>query len=303
MMLKNLKEVTDEEFVAPGRAGCPGCGAVIGARLVSKVAGSRAIGVTPTGCMCVNYGYAGAPLFPYIHSLFPNAGAVLSGIDAGLRALGKRDGVNLFAFAGDGGTVDIGLQSLSGAVERGHRFLYVCYDNEGYMNTGVQRSGATPPGARTATTPAGEGRPFGHRKDMVRMLAGQGIPFAATASIAFPLDLLRKVERALAVDGPSYIHLHSPCGPGWGYPDRLVVQVARLGVQSRVFPLYEVEDGRHYRLTQRAKQVPLEEYLRIQRRFTGLLKPENRDLLETLARDVEASWKYLAELCHLADNV
>ena len=174
-MAIKLKALPDEEFVAAGRAGCPGCPAVMGARMANKVLGKKAIMVNSTGCMCVNYGYQGSPRFPYIHSLFPNAGAITAGIDAGLTALGKREGIHLYAYCGDGGTVDIGLQALSGAVDRGHRFLYICYDNEGYMNTGAQRSGSTPTGARTTTTPvgaqqAGERRPLSRRKDMVRVM-------------------------------------------------------------------------------------------------------------------------------------
>lgn len=295
----NLKNLTDEEFVALGRAGCPGCPAVIGARIASKVLGRNTIMVSATGCMVANYGYAGATLFPYIHSLFPNAGSIVSGIDAGLKALGKRAGINLFSYSGDGGTVDIGLQALSGAVDRGHRFLYICYDNEGYMNTGGQRSGATPYKARTSTTPvgaliAGEPRPIARRKDMVRIMAAHGIKYAATASIAFPVDYLRKVEKAINTDGPTYIHLQSPCIVGWGFDESMGVTIARLAVETCIFPLYEVEDGRKFKITKQiTRKKPVEEYLKLQGRFKHLFKEEGNEHIKQLQREVDENWEYL----------
>lgn len=302
-MAITLKNLPDQEFVAPGRAGCPGCSAVIAARMVSKVAGNRSIMVTSTGCMCVNYGYYAAPGFPFFHTLFENAGSVISGIDAGLKALGQREGINLFGFCGDGGTVDIGLQALSGAVERGHRFLYICYDNEGYMNTGVQRSGATPYGARTATTPVGqfgrgEPRPLARRKDMVRVMAAHGIPYTANACIGYPLDFLRKVEKALKTDGPSYIHVLSPCVPGWGYPEEITVSLAKLAVETGFFPLYEVEDGVRFNITVKTgKRKPVVEYLKLQHRFDHLFEENNAGELERIQQDIDANHEYLKRLC------
>lgn len=298
-MALTLKTLPDEEFVAPGRAGCAGCPAVIGARMATKVLKTNMIMVNSTGCMCVNYGYQGSMQFPYIHSLFPNAGAITAGIDAGLKAIGKRDNVNLFAYCGDGGTVDIGLQALSGAVERGHRFLYICYDNEGYMNTGTQRSGSTPHGARTTTTPVGavtKGEPgaLSRRKDMVGIMAAHGIPYAATASVAYPLDYMRKVEKAMEIDGPTYIHLHAPCLVGWGVAENLGVTMARLAVETCFFPLYEVSAGRQFRLTKQVKKKkPVEEYLTPQGRFRHL-SPES---IEKIQAEVDARWEYLQKLC------
>lgn len=297
-----LKRLPDEEFVAPGRSGCAGCPAVIGARMASKVLGKNSIMVNSTGCICVNYGYAGAPLFPYIHSLFPNAGAVISGIDAGLKATGKRDGINLFAYCGDGGTVDIGLQALSGAVDRGHRFLYICYDNEGYMNTGGQRSGATPYRARTSTTPVGEAasgeiRSLSRRKDMVRIMAAHGIPYAATASVAYPVDYMQKVAKAAAVDGPTYIHLQTPCIVGWGFDESMGVSVARAAVETCMFPLYEVEDGRRFRITKDIKdKKPVEEYLKLQGRFKHLFRKGFEEDVARIQNDVDGNWEYLKSL-------
>jgi len=257
--------------------------------------------------MCVNYGYQGSPLFPYIHSLFPNAGSIISGIDAGLRATGKREGTNLFAYCGDGGTVDIGFQALSGAVDRGHRFLYICYDNEGYMNTGVQRSGATPYRARTSTTPVGKVRrgepnPLSRRKDMVRIMAAHGIPYTATASIAYPLDFLRKVEKAITIDGPTYIHLHSPCSVGWGFEEHLGVAIARLAVQTCIFPLYEVERGRRFNINKNVKKKkPIEEYLKLQGRFKHLFSPGFEDAIAQMQQDIDTSWEYLQAVSSLED--
>ena len=304
-MALKLKDLPDEEFVALGRAGCPGCPAVIGARLASKVLGNSSIMVNATGCMCVNYGYQGATEFPYIHSLFPSTGALLSGIDSGLKALGRRDGINLYAFSGDGGTVDIGFQTLSGAVERGHRFIYICYDNEGYMNTGGQRSGATPYKAVTSTTPlgelqAGQPRPLAFRKDMVRIMAAHGIPYAATASVAYPVDFARKLEKAKSIDGPTYIHLQSPCIVGWGYEEQLGIALARLAVQTCLLPLYEVDQGRHFRITKKIGQKkPLKEYLKPQRRFKHLFTGEDRTEIERLQGEVDQSWEYLQKLAEL----
>lgn len=303
-MALTLKSLPNEEAIAFGRGGCAGCPAVIGARMASKVLGTNSMMVNSTGCMCVNYGYSGAPKFPYIHSLFPSAGALISGIDAGLKAQGKREGVNLYAYSGDGGTVDIGLQALSGAVDRGHRFLYICYDNEGYMNTGSQRSGATPFRARTSTTPvgeirSGEQRPLSKRKDMVGIFAHHGIPYAATASIAYPLDFMRKVEKAIAIDGPTYIHLMAPCLVGWAVPDNMGVTVAKAAVQTLMNPLYEVVDGKNYKITVDIKKPkPVEEYLRLQGRFRHLFNGDNEGDIALMQRDVEENWaflKYLAE--------
>lgn len=301
-MAITFNTLPNEEFVALGRGGCAGCPAVIGARMASKVLGGNAMLVNSTGCMCVNYGYAGAPKFPYIHSLFPSAGALISGIDAGLKAQGKRDGVNLYAYCGDGGTVDIGLQALSGAVDRGHRFLYICYDNEGYMNTGSQRSGATPFRARTSTTPvgdirSGEQRLLSQRKEMVRIFADHGIPYAATASVAYPLDFMRKVEKAISIDGPTYIHLQAPCLVGWGVDDNMGVAVARAAVQTLMNPLYEVEGGKRYKITLDVKKPqPVEEYLKMQGRFRHLFAKDESGAIARIQQDVDENWAYLQYL-------
>lgn len=300
-----LKNLTDEEYVAPGRAGCPGCPAVIGARMACKVLGKNTIMVNSTGCMCVNYGYQGATLFPYIHSLFPNAGAIIAGIDAGLKARGKREGINLLGYCGDGGTVDIGIQALSGAVERGHRFLYICYDNEGYMNTGGQRSGATPFKARTSTTPVGKvmsGEPgaLSRRKNMVRIMASHGIAYTATASMAYPMDYLRKVEKAIRIDGPTYIHLHSPCIVGWGIEESMGVSLTRLAVEICIFPLYEIENGYKLTITKKVRnKKPVEEYLKLQGRFKHLFKDDHKEEIERMQREIDENWEYLQKIADI----
>jgi pyruvate ferredoxin oxidoreductase beta subunit len=271
-----LRDLTNEELVAPGNSACPGCGATIGARMAMKVLGDRTIMINQTGCMTVNYGVTGATRFPYLHMLFETTGAVLSGVDAGLRALGKREGVNLLGWAGDGGTADIGFQSLSGAIERGHKFLYICYDNESYMNTGGQRSGVTPYGASTTTCPAGtcsigEQRPMKSRKDLVEIFAAHGIPYAATASLAFPLDYMAKVQRAAAIDGPAFIHLLSPCPSGWGCDEEATIGVSKLAVETGMWVLLEVVDGERT-INKKLKSLrPVEEYLSQQKRFRHLL--------------------------------
>jgi pyruvate ferredoxin oxidoreductase beta subunit len=208
--------------------------------------------------------------------LFENAPAVISGIDDALKAMGKRDGVNLLAVAGDGGTADIGLAALSGAIERNQDFMYVCFDNESYMNTGGQRSGTTPFGARTSTTPIGkvvkgEDRPPVLRKNMVEIVAAHRIPYAAFASVAYPMDLLEKVEKAKNVRGPSYIHISNPCPTGWGVDPKDVINVARAGVETGCVVLYEFEDGIR-RVTKRVrKPKPIEEYLKYQARYRHVL--------------------------------
>lgn len=294
----SLKTLSDEELITPGRTGCAGCAGVLVARLALKVLGGETIMVSATGCVLSNFTHAGAPKVPYMHSLFPGAGSLIAGVDAGLRALGKREGVKLLVLGGDGGTADIGLQALSGAAERGHPFLYICYDNEGYMNTGGQRSGTTPHGARTATTPVGrelrgERRPNRTRKDMVRIMAAHGIPYVATASLAHVQDLLRKIERAAQVDGPAYLHVLTPCNYRWGFPEDQSIEVARMAVQTRVFPLVEIEDGWRYSLGMRTRpQRPVRDYLSMQGRYRHLDDGE----VAAIQAEVDRNWERLASL-------
>jgi len=270
-----LRDVPRTEHLSPGNLACAGCPEMLGFRHVLKALGENTIVINATGCLAV-ITQMGVPKVPHFHVLFENAPAVASGVDAALAVLGRREGVNLLVVAGDGGTADIGLASLSGAIERNQDFVYVCFDNEMYMNTGGQRSGTTPTGARTSTTPVGrvdrgEGRPPVLRKDMARIIEAHGIPYVASASAGYPLDLIEKVRRAAAVRGPSYIHCHSPCPTGWGMDASLTVEVAKLAVRTGCVVLYEVADGA-FRLTKRiAHRRPVEEYLRHQSRFRHLV--------------------------------
>jgi len=266
-----LDRVPEAEHLAPGNLACAGCPEMLGFRHVLKALGPETIVINATGCLAV-ITQMGVPRVPHFHVLFENAPAVASGVDAALAVMGRRAGVNLLVVAGDGGTADIGLASLSGAIERNQDFVYVCFDNEMYMNTGGQRSGTTPTGARTSTTPVGavekgEARPPALRKDMARIIEAHGIPYVATASAGYPLDLIEKVRKAAAVRGPSYIHCHSPCPTGWGMDPALMVKVSQLAVKTGCVVLYEIEGGQARLTKPVGRRRPVEEYLRPQARF------------------------------------
>lgn len=266
-------EIPKEELLAPGHRGCAGCGASIAVRLALKALGKNTVAISATGClevMTTPYPETAWEI-PWIHVAFENAGAVASGVEAALRIQGKDD-VNVVAFGGDGGTVDIGLQSLSGAMERGHNLTYICYDNEAYMNTGIQRSGATPYGATTTTSPKGKDS-FGEdkpKKNMPMIMAAHGIPYVATASIAYPEDFMKKVKKAAEIDGPAYIHLNQPCTTGWGYDSSKTIEMGRLAVETGSWILYEIENG-EFNITYRpTERKPVAEYLKPQKRFRHL---------------------------------
>ena len=261
-----------------GHRACRGCGEVLGARYVLDAAmratDSQLVAVNATGCLEVfSTPYPeSAWQVPWVHSLFGNAPAVASGMAAGLRALGRGE-VRVVGQAGDGGTVDIGFGCLSGMFERNDDVLFVCYDNQGYMNTGVQRSGATPPAASTANTKAlgpEPGNAFGQGKDVPRIAMAHGIPYVATATIADLHDLERKVEKAMSLHGARYLHVLVPCPPGWRSATEDTVKVARLATQSGFFPVFEAEDGEVTAVTKIRRQVPVEDYLRLQGRFAHL---------------------------------
>jgi len=267
------------EAIAPGHRACQGCGEVLGVRLVGKALGRDTVVACATGCMEI----ISSPLpttswrVPWIHVAFENAAAVASGVEAGLKVLmrkGKipKKKINVLAMGGDGGTSDIGLQALSGALERGHNFLYVCYDNEAYMNTGIQRSSSTPFGAATTTSPAGKLKPgqMTWKKNMPEIAVAHNIPYVATACPSYPFDLTEKVKKAAKVDGPAYIHILSVCPTGWRLPPDLTVRAGRLAVETGIFPLYEVEEGEYHLSVEVPKLRPVEDYFKIQGRFRHL---------------------------------
>jgi len=236
--MPSLKELSHKkELLSRGHRLCPGCAAPIIVRQTLLAADKPVVVCCPTGCLEVAttiYPYT-AWKIPWIHCAFENAAATLSGVETAYRALKKqgkiKEDVRFIAFGGDGGTYDIGLQSLSGALERGHRMLYICYDNEAYMNTGIQRSSASPLGAHTTTTPPGKAIPEGkseQRKNLTEIVAAHNIPYVAQASPGFHMDLIKKVQKALSVDGPSFINVLSPCPRGWRYPAEKTIEVAKL---------------------------------------------------------------------------
>ena len=276
---------SDEEranALTSGHRACQGCGEALGARYVVDAAIASAEGklmaVNATGCLEVfstPYPETSWQL-PWLHSLFGNAPAVATGVQAALKAKGRED-IRVLAQGGDGGTVDIGFACLSGMFERNDDVLYVCYDNEAYMNTGVQRSGATPPAARTATTQAvGEhpGNVFGQGKDVPRIAMAHEIPYVATATVADLRDLEYKVKRAMSMRGARYLHVMVPCPLGWGSASQDTIKLARLAAESGLFPVFEAEHGEVVATTKIRRQVQVEEYLKLQRRFAHLFKPQ-----------------------------
>jgi pyruvate ferredoxin oxidoreductase beta subunit len=275
----------DETLFTPGHRACPGCGASIAVRAILEATGPDVIVVSPTGCVetfTAQYPYTPWGV-PWLHVLFENAGAVASGVEAALKKRGLADKVKVVVIGGDGGTHDIGLGSLSGMMERGHDVTYICYDNEAYMNTGVQRSSATPVGASTMTSPAGT-RSWGNerpKKNLPAIALAHGIPYVATASIAYPKDLIRKVKQALSVKGPKYLDVHSPCPIGWGFDAAQTIEIAKLAVQTGFVPLYEAYQGQPLKVRKISKRLPVTEYLRPQKRFRHLF--EQKEGQERLA--------------------
>ncbi len=272
-----MKEISDLELIAPGHRACAGCGCILAMRHALKALGKNVIVSMATGCMEVTttpYPETSWRV-PWIHVAFENTAAVASGIARALKVLGKHN-VKSVAIAGDGGTADIGLQALSGAVERGDNILYICYDNEAYENTGIQRSGSTPFGAWTTTTPIGklsrgEDRP---KKDLPAIIAAHGAPYVATASVAYPLDFIKKLKKAAAIRGPTYVHVLAPCTPGWRIDENKTIEVARLAVLTGTWVLYEVEGGKLNVTFKPPKRRPVAEYLKLQGRFRHLTDKE-----------------------------
>ncbi len=275
------------DFFGPGHRACAGCGCVITLRHVLQALDGKCFVVNSTGCMeVVSTPYPESSWdVPYIHSLFENAGAVASGIESALKALGRKDEGKVVVIAGDGATADIGVQTLSGMLFRGHDVLYICYDNEAYMNTGVQMSGLTPLGAHTTTSPAGKVIPGNSldKKDMPSFALAHKARYVATSSIAYLGDIKKKVRKAGGIVGPSYIQIHSPCVPGWGYDSSKTVEVARLAVETGLYPIFEYENGELISVRKIKKRKPVEEYLRMQARFRHLFKDERgKEIIEKI---------------------
>ncbi len=292
----------DGELFSPGHRSCIGCGEVLAVRQVCKALGKDTIIANATGCMEI----VSSPfpttnwMVPWIHTLFENTAAVASGVEAGLKAI-KRKGrgpsqdVTVVAMAGDGGTADIGFQALSGALERGHNFIYVCFDNEAYMNTGIQRSSSTPLGAMTTTSPPGK-KSIGQvtwKKDMPGIAAAHNIPYVATACPSYGPDLAKKVKKAKEVDGPAYLHVFSVCPTGWRSRPEQSIELGRLAVETGVFPLYEVENGQ-YRMTKKVKELkPVRDYLKPQGRFRHLTD----DIVDRIQEMVTRRYEELQKKC------
>jgi len=286
--MKNM-EIPLSENLGHGHLACAGCGAAISMRLTLKALGEKTVMVFPASCWSIIPGF-----WPYssyritaIHAGFVTGGATASGVRAALDIRGDHETL-VTVWAGDGATFDIGLQALSGAAERNEDIIYICNDNEGYMNTGTQRSSATPYLAWTTTTPVMQPKE-NPKKDIMAIMADHQIPYAATATIAYPEDLIKKMEKAKKIRGSRFIHLLSPCPPGWRTPSEVSVKISRLAVRSRVFPLYEIENGRTYTIQEETRIVPVREYLKLQGRFSHLTEKD----IEEIQKRVDDTWERL----------
>lgn len=269
-------------IMTSGHRACQGCGEAIGARMVTDIVGPDCVIINATGCLQVftTHNQQSSWQVPWIHSAFANAAAVASGVESALRIQGK--GTKVIVQAGDGGTFDIGMQCLSGMMERSHNILFVCYDNEAYMNTGIQRSSSTPIAAKTTTSPTGI-KSDGKRdlkKDLITIMAAHHIPYCATASIAYFPDLKNKVEKALAITGPRFLHVHCPCPLGWGHEGDVTVEVARLAVETGLFPLLEMEFGVITNVMHLKEAKPVRDYLSMQGRFNHLFVEKINEEIE-----------------------
>ncbi len=300
--MASLKELAaqQEKFLGGHRA-CAGCGATIAARQILLAAQYPVVVGAATGCLEVVstiFPYS-AWNVPYIHNAFENVAATMSGVEAAYKALKKKGKIDkdlrFIAFGGDGGTYDIGLQSLSGMIERRHRVLYVCYNNEAYMNTGIQRSSATPYGAHTTTSPAGTVIPgkLQPRKNLTEIIIAHEPAYAAQATTGYWNDLVTKVRKALDAEGPSFINVLSPCRLGWAYAPEKTAVITRLAVETCIWPLYEYENGK-YRITVKPKEKkPVEEFLKMQGRFAHLFKLKDQTPIKEFQTEVDRIWDRL----------
>ncbi len=299
------KELTKN--FASGHSACAGCAFPTIVRTVLGEATTPIVVANATGCLEVTstlYPYT-AWKIPWIHNAFENASATLSGVEKAYEILKRKNKlpggdkkIKFVAFGGDGGTYDIGLQSLSGALERGHNFLYVLYDNEGYMNTGNQRSSATPYGAATETTPAGRAS-FGKtetRKNLMDIVNAHHVPYLAQSNVAFPEDLKQKAKKALSIDGPTFLSVFSPCTNNWKFPTSQYVNVAQLATETNFWPLYEIEEGKYKINWATENPKPITEFLKTQGRFKHLFQDKNKEVIENMQQIVDQEWRRLANL-------
>lgn len=308
----NVKEMmSKKDRLAPGHRMCAGCGATIGVRAVLRALHEEdhAVIANATGCLEVSsfmYPYT-AWEDSYIHNAFENAGATLSGVETAYKVLKKKgklpedEHFKFIAFGGDGGTYDIGFQSLSGAMEREHDMVYVCYDNGAYMNTGIQRSSATPRFADTTTTPAGkcsDGK-MQNRKDLASIIADHDVAYVGQSTFTLNFnDLHQKAEKAIYTEGASFLNIMTPCPRGWRYPTEDIMEICRLAVETCYWPMFEVEHGK-WRLTyEPKKKLPIEDFLRPQGRFKHLFKPGNEHLIEQFQAEVDRRWEDLLYKCN-----
>jgi len=285
--------IPEQELMESGHLACQGCGATLAMRYALKALGPNTVLSIPACCWSVidgpfPYSSLNVPIF---HTAFETAASAASGMKAGLEMLGDVQ-TQVIAWAGDGGTFDIGIQALSGAAERNDNIMYICYDNEAYMNTGIQRSSATPWRSWTTTTP--EKHPKSTpKKDMVGIMAAHRIPYVATCSVAYPEDMVRKVTKAKEITGCKFIHVFAPCPTGWRAPPEICVKLARLAVQTRIFPLYEITNGVDYKINIKpAKPKPVEEYLKLQGRFRHLTEED----MKQIQRTVDWEWERLTRM-------
>jgi pyruvate ferredoxin oxidoreductase beta subunit len=302
----SLKSLPTQEYLTPGHRLCSGCGAGTTIRQIFTALDKPPIIVNATNCIEV----ATTP-YPYtnwnvnwIHPAFECTAATAAGVEAGLKALQRKGRIPktdnpIIAIAGDGGTYDIGFQALSGALERGHNLTYICYSNEAYMNTGIQQSSATPKYGWTTTSATGKAVPGKVRfqKDIMKIVVAHDIPYAATASPAYPMDLIRKVRKAVAVEGPAFMVILAPCPRGWRTESELTIEIAKSSVLTRYWPLYEVENGK-YKITKKvAKKRPVEEYLKYQGKFRHLFRPKYQEkLIQEIQDYIDKKWQELITL-------
>ena len=292
-----IASANQDPMLCSGHAACPGCIDALSVRHVLTVMGPNTMAVIPPSCMAIIAGpqpYSSLRI-PVYQPTLESSAAAASGLRRALDAKGKRD-TQVLVLAGDGGTYDIGFQCLSSAAERNEDFLYICLDNEGYMNTGAQKSSSTPHFARTGSTPAGK---MSRKKNLTEIMAAHGVPYVATATAGYLPDLLRKVEKAKSIRGTRIITLLIPCMDGWGVADDAGLQTARYAVESGAFPLYEVEDGYRYTLNHTTKTRPIGDYLALQRRYRNLAPQD----IATLQAEIDAGWESLCRRASVEEPI